>query len=250
MARATESANDDGIVTNSRWWGVASIVAYGVANWDYFSRSPHTVNEGWWEADTPEGGADKLGHAYTAHVLTHAMTAYYEHHGQSLASAANEAAWTSLLLTGAMELGDSFSDYGYSHQDMLMNAAGVYIGYQTVVDDRWRDRIDFRVEHSLRSSSRDPFTDYEQLKYVLVLKLGGFALFRDSPLRWLELQGGYYARGFDDDAVRNERTTYFGIGLNLSAWFREQGWSRTATVLRFVQPPDSYVAEVHQRHDR
>ena len=224
-------------IAADRWWGVATIVSYGVIQWDYFSRPPHRASEGWFGADTPEGGADKWGHAYSTHLMTHTLAARYREFGLTQQDAGKQALLSSLLLNGVMEVGDSFSNYGYSNEDMIMNVVGAYIGYKTVVDDVWRDRLDFRIEHNLRGASRDPFTDYQHYKYLFALKLNGFDSLADTPLRWLEFHIGYYARGYHRDDALRERHAYIGVGFNFGLWFEKQGWHRTATVLRFVQPP-------------
>src|SRR5512134_3200025 len=52
--------------------GAAGIVAYGMNNWwqDGFTGKFQTGNEGWFEQNTSDGGADKLGHAYANYVGT------------------------------------------------------------------------------------------------------------------------------------------------------------------------------------
>ena len=35
---------------------------------DYF-QTPHTGKEGWFGHDTPEGGADKMGHLYSSYLM-------------------------------------------------------------------------------------------------------------------------------------------------------------------------------------
>ncbi len=47
----------------------AAIGLYGFFEWDYGANSPQTGNEGWFGRSTKHGGADKLGHAWSAHSL-------------------------------------------------------------------------------------------------------------------------------------------------------------------------------------
>ena len=68
-----------------------------------------------------------------------------------------------------------------------------------------------------------PLSDYEGQKYVLALKLSGFKSLKQTPLRYFELQTGYYSRGFSKEA-RNEGQSrrqygFVGIGVNLSQLF-------------------------------
>jgi hypothetical protein len=66
----------------------------------------------------------------------------------------------------------------------------------------------------------NPIRDYAGQKYLLALKLSGFSATRDTPLRYLELQTGYYTRGFSRDeqleGLTRSRHGFIGIGLNLS----------------------------------
>jgi len=51
------------------------VVLYGATNWWEDSSGEFRVrNEGWFEADSPNGGADKLGHGYSAYVSTRLLT--------------------------------------------------------------------------------------------------------------------------------------------------------------------------------
>lgn len=232
-------------ISNSRWLGTLAVIGYGSLQWDYFSRTPHTRSEGWFEQASAEGGADKLGHFYTSHLLTGVLGHLYEDWGAKPTDAGKQAALSSLLVMSVMEAGDSFSDYGYSNEDMLFNLLGSYAGYRHYVDADWRHRVDFRVEHDLRSVSDDLVTDYQHMKFVLAIKLDGFESLQDTPWEWLEVHIGYYARDYDQSGIDGTRTAYIGIGLNLAKVFKRHGWQRTATVLRYVQPPYTTLASEH-----
>ena len=85
-------------------------------------------------------------------------------------------------------------------------------------------------KHNGIVAAHDPVTDYSNQRYVLALKLAGFKPLAPTPLRLLELQGGYYARGFTADAeLRGEplrRRLFFGLGLNVGELLfpRPHGW--------------------------
>ena len=57
---------------------VGTIVAIGVAGWDYGSHSFNTSNEGWFDPDTHYGGADKLGHVFTCYALASFYNRIYQ----------------------------------------------------------------------------------------------------------------------------------------------------------------------------
>jgi hypothetical protein len=42
----------------------AAVLGWGFTNWDYGSGGPRFQDEGWFDRETTEGGADKLGHLY------------------------------------------------------------------------------------------------------------------------------------------------------------------------------------------
>ena len=56
----------------------AAVLGWGFANWDYGSGGPRFHDEGWFDRETKEGGADKLGHFYTAYLFSHLFAGQYE----------------------------------------------------------------------------------------------------------------------------------------------------------------------------
>lgn len=226
-----------GRVHRSRAIGAGAILAWGLLQWDYGDRRFHAKSEGWFEAGSPEGGADKLGHLYTAQVLTRVAAALYRDWGLEPETAAREGALTSIVVTTVMELGDGFSPYGVSGEDMVMNLAGAWAGEVLARRPDWRERVDLRVEYRFNDDTTDISTDYEHARYLVALKPAGFPVLARGPLRWLELHAGYYVRGYEDPAVPDRRTPYVGLGLNLPYLARRAGLSRTATFLQFYQPP-------------
>ncbi|RME38875.1 MAG: DUF2279 domain-containing protein [Deltaproteobacteria bacterium] len=209
--------------------GVAAggILVWGLLNWDYFSRTPQTKNEGWFERTSIEGGADKLGHLWFSYTLSHAFAAWYRHIGYSEEEAAIFGPISSIGLTGLMEVGDSFSvDHGFSWQDMTANLAGATVGWLLLRYPDWQRKVDLRWDYrpSLSDPETDISTDYEHSRYLLALKAEGFEALRRPGLDYLELHLGYYARGYADyrpglpDSRR--RTLYVGVGLNVGKLLR------------------------------
>lgn len=230
----------------TRWAGLGAVLGWGLLQWDYGAQGAHLAHEGWFERDTPEGGADKLGHFYTGYVLSRAFAGLYARWTPP-ADAAREAALTALLLTSAIEAGDAFSPYGLSREDLVMNALGSGLGYALARHTHWRERLDVRVEYRVNGHTDDITTDYEHSRYLVALKPAGFAALRRTPLRWLELQVGYYARGYGAPAAPDRRVSYVALGLNLVALGRAAGLHRTATFLQFYQIPDSTLRAEHER---
>lgn len=247
-AEETAEETADRRVTLTRWAGVGVITAWGLANWDYGEYALHATPEGWFDAHTREGGADKIGHLYSSYLLTRSFDGLYRHWGAKTPVAARDALISSLLLTGFIELGDGFSPYGVSWEDMTMNLAGGLIGYQLATHEGWQRRLDLRMEY-VPSGNPDPLTDYQHARYLAALKLNGFAALERTPLQWLELHAGYYARGYDDPSAPDRRISYLGLGINFSALLARTGWRRTAKVLQFYQVPGTSLRADHE-HDR
>ena len=231
--------------------GLAAFIAvWGVTHWDYFQTSPRAASEGWFENSSSAGGADKMGHMYTSYVMSHALAATYEDWGFGFADAARYGSLSAFGIQTFMEFGDAFSRYGFSHEDFIANAVGSAAGYLSWRYPQIRDNFDFRLEYAPSFDNSDVFTDYASHKYVVALKLGGLKGFRDGPLKYLELQTGYYTRGFDSPVLSdNERILYFGIALNLSAMAKARGLKKLGTFLNYYQVPYTYLPLEHDFSD-
>lgn len=225
--------------------GAGVITLWGMLEWDYFSTAPHCQSEGWFGKETESGGADKLGHAYSTYVVSHGLAALYQSWGFSKKEAALFGSSTSFALMGYLELGDAYSRYGFSPEDMVANGIGALVGYLLFENDTLAEKIDFRWEYGFDPNQTDIFTDYENSKYLLAVKLNGFEATQRTLLRNLELHFGYYTRNFDSNDADNERNIYFGIGLNLSDILFRHSWKKTGTVLRYLQLPYTYVDVSH-----
>lgn len=217
--------------------GIGIITAWGIAKWDYFTTEPHAQSEGWFQNDTDSGGADKLGHLYTSYVTTHGLSSIYKSWCINDNDAALYGALSSFAILGYMEIGDSFSDYGFSKEDFIANTAGSIFGYYSYKNPELSKLLDLRWEYGFDPSGSDFTTDYENSKYLLALKLNGFESFQSSFLRHFEFQLGYYTRGFVDPGDTKERNVFVGIGLNLTDLFERHGHHKTSTFMKYFQIP-------------
>lgn len=219
------------------------ITTWGVINWDYGDRTPNSTSEGWFEYDTDSGGADKAGHFYTSYVIANALPSLYRDWGFSDAEASRRGLYSSLIINGVMEIGDSFSEYGFSWEDMVANSAGALAGYWLDRHPWWDERLTLRVEYLPRFDRADILTDYENMKYLAALRLDTVLGQRQSMWRYLDLQLGYYTRGYEEPLDTPRRYGYVGLGINLSAVAGRFGWHRTSSVLRYWQPPETSLQE-------
>ena len=225
--------------------GVGVITAWGIAQWDYFSQSPHSDSEGWFSNDTKYGGADKLGHMYVSYVTSHGLAYLYERWDFQKEKAAFYGALSSLLIYGYMEIGDSFSEHGFSYEDLIANALGSAFGYFLYRSPELADKIDFRWEYGIDPQGSDFTTDYENTKYLFALKMNGFKSMQNTMLKHFELLLGYYTRGFSAENESKERNIFVGVGLNLTDIFRRHSFNKTATILRYIQVPYTYIEYAH-----
>lgn len=216
---------------------MAFITVWGITKWDYFDRSPNAQSEGWFGYDTKEGGADKLGHLWSAYAFADGLNSLYRGWGYDADTAARNGALSSFAIMGFMEVGDSFSNYGFSWEDMLMNTMGSASSYLLYHYPALDEKLDLRWEYAPDFSNADIFTDYENTRYLAALQLDGFDQFRETPLRYVELQVGYYARGFETARPDRERNFYVGVGLNVGRVLTDLGCGRFCKVFHYYQPP-------------
>ncbi|RJX31761.1 MAG: DUF2279 domain-containing protein [Oxalobacter sp.] len=211
-------------------WETATLftatTSLGVAKWDWGSKDRFTSNsEGWFSSHTDYGGADKLGHAFTSYTITNVLTERLIMQGRAPEQAARTSALLSTGLQFYVEFMDGYSrKYGFSYEDMTMNLLGTGFAYARHAVPGMRDLLDFRMEYEPSGHKGfDPLGDYSGQKYLLAFKLSGTDTFRKTPLRYVELQTGYYTRGFSKTerahGDERERHVFVGIGINLAEVF-------------------------------
>ena len=217
------------------------ITAWGLAKWDYFDRSPHAQPEGWFGQNTDEGGADKIGHLWSTYTVADSLVYMYKGWGYEPDAAAVNGALSSFAIMGFMELGDSFSDYGFSHEDMLMNTAGAAASYLFYKYPELDKKLDLRWEYKPNTDETDFFTDYQHARYLVALQLDGFDQLDGTPLEFFELQAGYYIRGFDNHDPNRERNLYVGVGLDVGKSLTAAGCGSFCKMFHYYQPPYTSV---------
>lgn len=240
---------------------------YGFTSWWDKSSSEFRVrHEGWFEADSPNGGADKLGHGYSAYVATRFLTQGFQWAGHSRQHAAWLAGMTSGTLSLGVEVMDGFTEkYGFSTEDMVMNLSGIGLGVLFDAYPAWDDLFDIRFKYwtsddAKRLHDYDPIADYSGQTYLLIAKAHYFPWFRENKfLRYLEFALGYGTRGYqptDGTGLQTrERNLYYGISLNLSQllndWaFQPQDTHQTSRkvtehLLEYLQMPGTALLFEH-----
>lgn len=230
---------------------VGAIAAVGSASWDYGSSSFHFQDEGWFDPDTKFGGADKLGHAYSAYALASAYNTIYRKWGYSDEEAVLGGALSSWSQMTLIEVGDGFSaEHGFSWEDEAMDTIGVGMAYLRHRFPAIKEVVDFRLEWypstAFRHGDRsDPFTDYSGQKYLLALKPDGVLRTNSPLLKSVEIHLGYYSRGYGEDRryFSNEnRYMYFGVGLNVTYLLEQLTGHRAGGLFDYVQVPGTYIS--------
>ena len=247
---AEKSSNSSEFTRAQKGWALnlgamGTVMAWGIANWDYFSRAPSTENEKWFGHDTKEGGADKLGHLWASYAMSHGFAAAYKRFGYSESESQLYGPLSALAVTGIMEIGDSFSaDHGFSPEDMAANVVGAGFGWFLLCYPQWGERIDLRWEYSpeLNDLEGDITTDYEHSKYLLALKAKGFDCIGNPYLNCLELHLGYYTRGYadyqDSGVDKRRRYLYAGAGVNVGRLLHHV-WK--TLLFDYIQLPYTYA---------
>jgi len=239
-------------------WDIAAVYGgvtyFGIQNWDWGSSGFTFKSEGWFGTDTKYGGMDKLGHAYTGYLLTEYFSQRIAHEVGDPNGAIISGAILGFGVQTYIEFFDGFSGgHGFSYEDFIANGVGVGFSILRNAVPEVAAKLDFRLEY-LPSEYSDfaPVTDYAGQKYVLALKLAGFEELEESPLRFFELQAGYFTQGYTDAereaGVEQRREPYVAIGLNLNELLNQAPEVRETTpglaasrALEYLQVPYTYV---------
>lgn len=236
------------------------VIIAGKLQWNWGDSTFHFHSEGWFGDSAPYGGADKLGHAWGANLLSDFLTWRLQSRGFNTYEAAITGSLLSAFGMALIEVGDGFSShYGASYEDLVADFAGAGFAFLRNTVPGLREKVDFRMQY-IPTSHDDSYGvgDYSGKKFVVAIKLAGFEEFKSTPLNYLELQAGYFSRGFMDweraSGQPRTRTPYVGLGLNLSEiLFPHQGESPSLPttigrqVLEYIQVPYTYIATDNRR---
>jgi Predicted periplasmic lipoprotein (DUF2279) len=235
----------------------AALAAYpigqGINKWNWGKSDFHFGHEGFFGKDTKYLGMDKLGHAFGTYFYSDLLTQRIAQKNGDRAGAALTGSLMGLAIQFGVEVGDGFApEHGFSPEDMVFNSLGAGFSLLRNVVPGLAEKVDFRYEYW--KSEHGPFdmsADYDGQKYLLALKLAGFEQFEDSPLRFFELQAGYFARGVSGDnvgRVKRRREPYVAIGFNVQQLIKESPAGETTPglisrrMLEYYQPPYTYAA--------
>ena len=246
---------------------VAAVGIYGAFTWwrQGVSDNFRTIDEGWFGQDTYAGGADKLGHAFSAYVGTRLLKKGFEWAGNDADKSLWLAAGTTFGTLLAVEVVDGFSkEFSFSKEDFLMNTIGVGLGVLFEKQPALDNLFDFRVHYWPSSEAKrlnryNPIADYSGQTYLFLTKASGIpALRKLDGVKYLEFAVGYGSRGYepnDGSPVERSRHTYIGVSINLSevlsdTVFRQSKNGRahifSNMLLEYVQVPGTVWLNDHR----
>jgi len=224
----------------------AMIAAWGFKNWHWGKEGFHFRTEDWFEQDSDTGGSDKTGHFYMTYLLSRVLSSRMESRGWELQKATLAGSLSAMLAMTVLEVGDGTSAYGFSKEDLLADGLGALSAYLIRSNPKVDEFLDIRLEYLPSSGyleNTDTATDYSGMKHLIAFKLSGFEEIKSTPLRYVEFQVGYYARGYRsyDKGIAKSQQVYVGIGINLSQLANESGINVLKNLFEFYQPGGTYV---------
>lgn len=203
--------------------------AVGVFDWKWGDSRFHTTREAYFSKRSPNGGMDKLGHAWTTYLLTELLAERMAANTNGLSGAHVSAAIVAFAIMAGVEVGDGYTKrYGFSREDLVADAAGAAFALLRAAFPSLRETTDFRLHYRMRgeydpirlATGRETNPAYSRQRYILAIKGSGFEALRKTPARYLELHFGYDTRGFHkverDMGMKPKRNFYVGLGLNMS----------------------------------
>lgn len=208
------------------WIGAVTAATLAGSAYNSFSDGPnqkfHFTNEGFLGQHTYAGGADKGSHFVSYYMVAKLLSGMYQELGMPVDQARLLGAGVSTFAGFVTELGDGRGRYGFSYEDLTMDALGAatYLG---IAHFGLGDLIGFSAG-LIPAPARVccPYggfgTDYSQLIYSADLRIAGLgarAHFDPGPARFLLFSLTYGSKGypFDDPTVRERQVGVF-VGVN------------------------------------
>jgi predicted lipoprotein DUF2279 len=199
------------------WGGVAANSLLG-----YHNHSFHVNNEGWFGSTTRDGGADKAAHFADYYIVSNLFADVYRKLGYSDNAARLWGVGIAVTTGLANEISDGFTRYGFSWEDLAMDAGGA--GTAALLSaTRTEDLLGIRTSHL-------PGSTYTHDVYAADFKISGLGKrlgVNLGPLRWLLVSVTYGSKGYRvSPPIELQRQLGFEIGLNLQQILSDVGVKR------------------------
>lgn len=249
---------------NYTTWGIVTIplvvTVYGSLTWDWGKDAVNfgTGTEGWFERDTYTGGADKFGHMNSMYIQKRFTTFIFERMGWNRDQANLLGVLTASLVGIGFEVGDGISKYKASGNDIVVDAIGIGLAYLTdkypqfdeIFGITWQYWPSKEYRSPRNPDQKDIMSDYNGMKFMGTLRASGIPYLQDHIYtRYLNLDVGYYSRGYAPDITPENKTdgerfrhAYVGLSLNLWKAFIDPSptttWNqRAGQLFKYYQPP-------------
>lgn len=212
--------------------GPSILILYGFGTWGWNAGESFTLRP-----QTPlgphanSGASDKCGHLWSNFIGKRAFTFFFRATGSPPMRANIEGAVLMEVASLGVETGDGFSpDYGFDPYDFLFNQFGILLGFildwSPVLDGIFTMKWEYYPTKKMRRNfdiidNHDLPTDYSGSKWIFTTKLGGIPYLSITPLRYLNIDLGYYTRGYhaSEDYPSRSRSVYIGLSLNYTIAF-------------------------------
>ncbi|HAZ11172.1 MAG: hypothetical protein A2X86_08625 [Bdellovibrionales bacterium GWA2_49_15] len=239
----------------------AILLGFGSTAWDWGKGGAHMGfgNEGWYSPNSYSGGADKMGHMTSHYIETRMTTWLAIQAGHDIKTANKIGLYTGAFVGLALEVGDGFSKYRFSTEDLFMDYLGVFSAWildtYPALDEfigirwQWWPSREYRAASS--KTKFDVTSDYSGQKVFLSLKAAGVPVMRENIFtRYLTLDFGYYTRGYEPDLTPDDKTDNIqrrsmsvGLGLNLGTLIFDSAPDSTAVrtaggITKYWIPPN------------
>lgn len=186
------------------------------------TESFHFKDEGWFGKDTQYVGVDKFAHAWNTYLAAEIL--HNRLHRKSNASE-GDAVTAATLAFGFMaynEISDAIEpDSGWSWNDIIMNGLGAGFSVIRNTVPGVKEKVAFKIEIKPNDEvwTYSGPKRFEQQRFFFALKGSGFQQLRGSPLRFLDLQLGYFGEDFEREdreaGLEPKRHLFVGVGLNV-----------------------------------
>jgi hypothetical protein len=185
----------------------------------------HGVRENWFGKETYAGGADKVSHVFGGYTFAKELSIAFERIGNSPARSRALATGMTAVTGMLVEMGDGFSTYGYSWEDVFSDLVGA--GFAAGVgaarlDDTLGVRFGFvKTDIPPKCCRATAYgSDYSREIYSFDVKLDGafrrLGIARPGPARFLLLSLTYGSKGYRFSPVEvRQRNVGVDVGLNM-----------------------------------
>jgi Predicted periplasmic lipoprotein (DUF2279) len=216
------------------WIAAVSAGALAGSAYNSFGDGPsqkfHFHNEGWFGRNTYVGGADKASHFVSFDVTARLLTMVYQMLDAPVDESRLLGAGVSALAGLVTEIGDGTTHYGFSYEDLIVDALGAATALATAhygLDDLIGFRFGIVPAPEVPCCPSGLGRDYSEEIYTGDLKISGLARrwkFNPGPARFLLVSLTYGTKGYPYGAVEvRERQVGIEVGLHLTEIMRALG---------------------------